>query len=439
MGLHLDLAVHLVQRLATREPQHDVRLPPGRPSELLGCSASASDDLLVSTEDLPIMQCPRKPGAVEECILLRSSPQRGGSSELTVQARRRAVANWMRQAFEYRIAALTIVKDALNYARREIQRQLIKGAGDPVAFAAKGPPEGYPATRLDSQMNRRIQQHVGRRTPRATYWSEENRSNVFPEDGDVFAWCDPLDGTTNAFTVFGGYAVVLFYEVYRDQGFEHLAGAIASSSGEIVSWQKFGGSGEVWIDWPSDFVWPSLEGGPAHESQSESVIWAREVDVTDPVPKGVEIGQLRSGAGDIGAEVPIQAGYKRRFASVATTVARRERLFKDFDLHSADSSSRKDRLWLSTCAGNPLIAPLLLGDLGAIIEVESVRLHDAAYLIPLLLAGGKVVNPDESELPVYRAFFEPNPEARTIGPFVAAASGEAIRELMTRRRSRASR
>lgn len=324
---------------------------------------------------------------------------------------------------QYRVQALKIVQDALNHARSEIRQQIVTGRVNPVAVQGLGEEQGgFNPTLIDVEMNNFIARRVAAINPNVTYWSEEERKNLFPSEGDIFAWCDPLDGTMNSFTYFAGYAIVLFFERYTHGQFDHLAGAIASSDGSIVSWHHFAGeTGEVFIDWPLDFVWPGSEGSvDLQDRPTERLAYSVQMKTTRYATPGI---------------VPIYTGVDQRFAAVASKGKRRAELDRMFDLTTDSPEAAKDNpVVLSTLAGNPLIAPLLVGQLGAIIEPHSPTLHDAAYLIPLILSRGVVVDFDDQQVHVIEKFSEPDPAKRRIGPFIASAGEEAIRELLRRRK-----
>lgn len=263
--------------------------------------------------------------------------------------------------------------------------------------------------------------------PGVIYCSEESPRNLYPEPGDIVAWSDPLDGTTNAFTYFTGYAVVLYFDRFINDRYDHLAGAIASSEGSIVSWQHFRGDGEVWIDWPDDMRWPGLT--PKVENDT-----ARAIPTP---PRRVGVGRVADVDPFVtgGRVIPVFGGVPRRLASVASTASRKEDLDRILDLGRDNGAPDKQNdVVLSTLAGNPLVSALLVGQLGAIIEPHAVKLHDAAYLIPLVMAGGVVVDLDDNEINVFRAFEEVDPSRRRIGPFIAAASEKSIEWLMSRRK-----
>jgi hypothetical protein len=85
--------------------------------------------------------------------------------------------------------------------------------------------------------------------------------------------------------------------------------------------------------------------------------------------------------------------------------------------------------WLVNTAGNPIVAPLLCGELGAVYEPKALQLHDAAYLVPLAMAGGRVTTPTGAALDVFGHFSELGSE-RTIGPFIAAPGRAGIEYVL---------
>ncbi|HEX6501102.1 MAG TPA: hypothetical protein VF054_19040 [Micromonosporaceae bacterium] len=334
----------------------------------------------------------------------------------------------MEMASEYRVAAARIVATGLNQARGEIRSQVVSGLVNPLAFRGVSDQGGFEPTKIDAMMDRVIESLVSSRMPGVIYCSEESPRNLYPEPGDIVAWSDPLDGTTNAFTFFGGYAVVLYFDRFIHGRYDHLAGAIASSDGTIVSWQRFHDDGEVWIDWPDEMRWPGLKAG------SENGV------ARTPATPPYRVGVGRIGDDDplatAGRVIPLFGGVRKRLASVASTVSRREDLDRILDLGREDGPpDRQTDMVLSTLAGNPLVSALLVGQLGAIVEPHAVKLHDAAYLIPLVLAGGVVVDLNDNEINVFRAFEQVEPARRRVGPFIAAASEESVRWLMSRRRA----
>ncbi len=337
-----------------------------------------------------------------------------------VRMGKRQSGGHMERATAYRVAALDVVQGGLTYARNEIRRQLTTGLVNPSAIETQRE-GGYQPTLIDTQMDDWIARRVASLTPQATYLSEETRRNIFPQQGDVYVWCDPLDGTTNAFTSLSAYAVVLMYDVFREGRFCNYAGAVACSHGEVVSWQKFGTSGEVWVDWPGDWTWPTRP----------RVTNGRSRNALRPeaeAPYSIQVGKK-------GADRVPHAGMPQRIAAVATSSRRRSTLASTFDLETeTDNSESGEKLWLSTLGGNPLAASLLLGELGAVIEPSRVKLHDAAYLLPLTLAGGVVVDYNNVELNLETIFGEVAPQNRYVGPFVAAVDEAAITEVLDRLR-----
>jgi fructose-1,6-bisphosphatase/inositol monophosphatase family enzyme len=109
-----------------------------------------------------------------------------------------------------REVAVLSTQRALNFARRELRRQVTSNFVNPEATRGNPEQQGFPPTKIDAMMDHLVRQMVLSAVPDCVYLSEEGLSTVYPDPGDIFAWCDPLDGTTNAFTIFSGYAVVLF-------------------------------------------------------------------------------------------------------------------------------------------------------------------------------------------------------------------------------------
>lgn len=338
----------------------------------------------------------------------------------------------MALAVYYRTVAIQIVREGLNCVRTELRNQIISGRVNPLATQASFEQDGYSPTRIDAMMDRLIELRVRELSPGATYLSEENRKTVSPDPGDIYAIADPLDGTTNAFTVFGAYSVALYFDRFTGTGFDHLGGAIASADGSIVSWQNFrNGEGEVWIDWPEELIWPTTE--PA----GESPIRHASIATTAP-PLGIQVARNRR-AGAAWASRPLTElhhGLSSRLAAVSYTVGRRAELDALFDL-KPQPTDEETRTYISSFAGNPAITPLLVGELGAVIETRSVKLHDAAYLIPLVLAGGIVVDFTDTEINVLRSFQRHDGTdllGRQIGPFIAATDDLVLSTVLSRLR-----
>ncbi|WP_158711638.1 FIG domain-containing protein [Streptomyces xylophagus] len=317
---------------------------------------------------------------------------------------------------EYRNIAIDVVANGINKARSELRTQLLSGDVNPHASSAIAGQRGYPPTKIDVVMNDYLGNLVRARVPEVQYFSEESSTNDFPTQGRLYARCDPLDGTTNAFTALGAYAVVLYFEEYKNDKYNHLAGAIASSDGTIVSWEHFGGSiGEVWIDWPSDFNWPSLEGRDEYLNNSAGS--------GDDPGFGKQVGKPNG--------TPLHGAKLRRVAVVASTVKRWRDVISRFNLTSEPDSNapKEEQRWLSTLGGNPFVTPLLLGELGVIIEPHKIKLHDAAYLIPLTLAGGTVVDFHDIDIPVVTTAFSDPSNERGVGPFIASTNEDGIKEI----------
>jgi hypothetical protein len=331
----------------------------------------------------------------------------------------------METAAVYRMIALEIVAEALNVALRELRAQVAEGRVNPPAISSAPGQPGFEPTKIDTVMDRLIESRITALAPGAIYCSEELRRSTFLEERQVIAWSDPLDGTTNCFTFFTGFAVVVYFDRYVNGRLDHLAGAIASADGSVVSWQHFRGMGEVWVDFPEELSWPS-RGIPSVPVQGQVSTSATSIEL---VPASLA-GSTRFA----GTTVP-HNGVASRLASVSSTEGRFRDVGKLFDIWHEDATGTNDRTMLSTLAGNPLVCPLLLGQLGSVVEVRAVQLHDAAYLLPLTLLGGHVVDPvDGRQVDVLRAFSEVAPDRRRIGPFVAATSMESIAWLLKRRR-----
>jgi hypothetical protein len=325
----------------------------------------------------------------------------------------------MEKAIQMRIAARDIVQMALNHVRREIWRRAVRPLERKVVLRANLLQSGYPPAEIDALMDRFISSEVAKRVPGATYLSEEGAVNIAPEPGEIIAWCDPLDGTTNALTVFSDFAVVLFFEQYDGVRFEHLGGAIASSDGTVVSWQQYQGQGEVWVDWAGDLHWPAEDGNQSGEANLESP--------SASAPFIVQVG--------LDTQTKPRAGVSSRVAAVAATSRHRNDLSRFYDLTLVDDGVGNDdagsmgNRWLSTLGGNPCIAPLLLGELGAIIEPNYVDKHDAIYLVPLTLAGGQVIGLEKKDDIKPLSFFSENDPGHLMKPFIAFVRDEALDQL----------
>jgi hypothetical protein len=323
------------------------------------------------------------------------------------------------RAAHLREVSRTITQRAVNMARREIWRQVSSGKlVNPDAHTTIRNVTGFQPTKIDSDMDQAILRMVLAEEPDARYLSEENESTVYLDEGTLLAWCDPLDGTTNAFTAFSGFAVVLFFEEYAKPRFDHLAGSIASADGTVVSWQSYrSGAGEVWVDWAGDFDWPALTSEEKERVRLDPLSGDKQSSYR------VEVGQQ--------AKLHAYRGVPARLAAVAATAQRRILLNNSYDLfkNTVEEDSR-DRRWLSTLGGNPYIAPLLLGELGGIIEPRQVKMHDAVYLIPLVLAGGHVYNLEtRHELDPLEFFAAQHTLERSIDSFIAVIDPQVLDQL----------
>ena len=313
-----------------------------------------------------------------------------------------------------RLQILTILQSALNEARANVRTQLVSGQVNPVVARARTSHDqgGFTPTKVDAHMDRYIETLVRTAWPNAHYTSEELERTTDLDERQIVFSCDPVDGTTNAFTILGKWSIVLFADMFLNGRLVHLAGGIAMSDGEIITWQNFQGRGEVWVEFPADYTWPTVADA------------SRQVP-DRPGPFVVQLGE--------GVDRGPYPGKARRFGSVAHSVERRRLLASAFDLMAEPPGTEKDaQVWLSSIGGNAIASALLLGELGASIETKAVKLIDAAYVIPLVLAGGVVVDLDDrGNVDIWERFADTG--TRRIGPFIAAASEEAVKELVSRR------
>lgn len=203
--------------------------------------------------------------------------------------------------------------------------------------------------------------------------------------GDFIVRTDPLDGTTNAVTILTGFASVALVDRVEDQNVTHLAGAIVS--GHIdVRWYV------AERDWYADGVDTPLEG---------------RVFVRAPrLP------------GDNWAPLPLQRN--KRLNTLAAVAASRSR-WQMCDRVAQGALADGGRFY--NLAGNPYCGSLLIGQLGGVFEPSNVTLHDSAYLIPLLLAGGSVEDLQGMRLD-YLSLYETNAldfalDRKPVPPFLA--------------------
>jgi hypothetical protein len=316
----------------------------------------------------------------------------------------------------YQTLSRRIVKRAINRAR-DLLREEVRSASVGSTISHPGH-RGSAADKIDADMDEVLEGLVKTYSPNALFLSEERHRTFHPRARQIVARADPVDGTKNALRLFSAYAVAVYFErVSRDADhLTHLAGAIATAHGEVVSWCKHRHGGEVLIEWPKTLPWDESE-----SDQDDGVV---EGDFAVHLVRENE--QLHAPG--------LRPGVAQAVAAVATTEERRNLpLFKKLGLEQA-----ANELWVSTCGGNPMIAPLLLGDLGAIIEPkEDVSVDDALYLIPLALAGGEVMGASGESMEVFEPFRAFNEEERRIGPFVATIGQDSKRFWRARLRGAA--
>lgn len=121
----------------------------------------------------------------------------------------RSTAIGMGAAAHYRVVALDVVKGAVNEIRRLIYTQFT--LGQPNASGQDPPAHGgLPSKKIDRQLDELIYGDLVARVPNVNYWSEEMGTSYFLEDEKIYAWCDPVDGTSNLLTFGMGGSCVLF-------------------------------------------------------------------------------------------------------------------------------------------------------------------------------------------------------------------------------------
>ncbi len=92
-------------------------------------------------------------------------------------------------------------------------------------------------------------------------------------------------------------------------------------------------------------------------------------------------------------------------------------------------------LWKLNAAGNPVVVALLRGELNGVFEPVPCKLHDCAYLIPLVLLGGFVCDLDGQPIDVMEVFATAlYPNERFIGPFIAAVNARVAERMLSLRR-----
>ena len=191
---------------------------------------------------------------------------------------------------------------------------------------------------------------------------EEVSEPINPRDtGIALIRSDPLDGTTNSLTLLDNWATVVCIDIPRKRRpghFRHMAGAIATSAGWVLSW-----------DCKSHYCEDGIRAG------SDASVFLQSLPIhffsAGEEPRRWQLRALTLGSED-------------RLAAVCAPAKRRHDLDERFGGHL-------ECMWLWAGAGNPLGPALLAGELGGIIEPEPVSLHDSAFLIPFELLGGTTV------------------------------------------------
>ncbi len=310
----------------------------------------------------------------------------------------------------------------------EIARDLVTAGGSFVAAKHRAgilQPEGVstvgrsghpgaPAHSLDVDADQFMREALRQVAPEAIYLSEESASGVNLVPGKLLFHCDPIDGTTLLRSLGFGWAVVGYFEKVRSDGksVAHLGGAIYIAGGPVISWARTSREGYVRLDFPP--------------------VPAYDVGSTIDVPEAADVlsfaGEQQTiwleRGDDDEAPIHLRSGDARYVAPVAASPARRAGLLDRYDV-------ARTNLW--TLGGNPAIGALLVLELGATIEVESVELHDGVFLVPLKIAGGHIEALDGYLLDVVSIFESIDPERR-LPPFIAAADPDVARHIRALRR-----
>ncbi len=313
----------------------------------------------------------------------------------------------------WRRVSSDIAKRGLNHAHALLRQNAIS----PFRGHTEAPQKarGDATHWIDAEMRRAMALFVSEATNgEALYVGEEEKVPVNLKRGDLLARTDELDGTTNSLTLFGGYAIVVFIERVRkdEESVVHVAGAIAAATGEVTSWSRDAGDSVVEIEWPKPLSWGEsgdstrFDEPNGTEGENTFTLTLRR-DRDDQRAQGLRPGSQN--------RIAANAAHRDRRALVTSALG---------NLLDGD-----ENYWMSNGAGNPLVAPLLAGELAAIYEPKSLELHDAAFLVPLYLAGGNIRYLEGGNLDVV-AHFEELGSQRTIGPFVAGASGTAVERLI---------
>jgi hypothetical protein len=311
----------------------------------------------------------------------------------------------------WREIAVTISKRGVNAAHALLRQHAIA----PYRGRTEAPKKnrGDATHWIDAEMRSRMSEIVRDATKDgAVYVGEEENIPLNLSHGDFLARTDELDGTTNALTLFSAFAIVVFIERVRrnEESVSHVAGAIAAATGEVTSWSREqSGRDNVVIEWPAPFSWGEQTQGGDSDEPVAATPYRLELDCDK----------------DSQAAPEMKPGKPGRIGVNANRHDRRTLLGKAMGKALEDDGD----LWVSNCAGNPLIAPLLAGELSAIYEPKALQLHDAAFLVPLYLAGGEIWSPHGSQVDVLR-HFERLDSRREIGPFVAGTTKRAVDRVL---------
>jgi fructose-1,6-bisphosphatase/inositol monophosphatase family enzyme len=276
---------------------------------------------------------------------------------------------------------------------------------------------GTAAHPYDVEMDEALRSLVYAQDPTAVFTGEESDAGANLRARKIFVRCDAIDGTTNMLAIDTGYAIVVFYERVRSdgRGISHLAGAIYQGNGVIVAWCRHGATGTVHVLYPA---------APTYDFEPQTTVIPGRKATTEAglKPRRVTLRRGRDGA----PSRRLRAGDSKKIAAVAASEERSGLVRLLYDFSDPDVT-------FYNFAGNPLAEPLLLGDLGAIIEVKSPQLHDCAYLMPLRIAGGQVLDHDGRPIDVFETFERIGTDRR-MEPFVATASLEVAADILEMRR-----
>ncbi|ANZ42314.1 hypothetical protein BBK82_46760 [Lentzea guizhouensis] len=255
---------------------------------------------------------------------------------------------------------------------------------------------GEPTRDIDFKAHSALKEFLRRRwvLPHNYYiiGEEANEPINLRDQNAVLVRSDPLDGTTNCVTLLGSWATVVCFDVARKNRpgrFRHVAGAIATSAGWLLSWS-------VWSDYRPDGT---------RNSFGKTTVFLQSIPIHffssgEPARRW----QLSS----------LTKGNPRRLAAVCASASRRAEVLQRFQADMDDT-------WLWSGAGNPLGPALLAGELGGILEPSAVTLHDSAFLIPFELLGGTTVTLDGSPFSALDAYeaAATRPDDQPIPPFLA--------------------